>query len=62
MISLFLCRCYGNRVVSWSGASLKIVDLTHIFGPDNLYWPGLPPFEFSNLSDGLNEKHGFWLV
>ena len=42
------------------GASLKIVDLTHTFGPDNLYWPGSPPFNFTKLFDGLNEQQGFW--
>jgi len=39
----------------------KVVDLSHTFGPDTIYWPTAEPFKLKRVSYGRTPQ-GFWYV
>jgi kynurenine formamidase len=42
-------------------ATAKVIDLTHAFGPDTIYWPTSPSaFELETLSDGKTQGGWFY--
>ncbi|KAK7496956.1 hypothetical protein BaRGS_00011936 [Batillaria attramentaria] len=41
-------------------AALTVIDMTHEFGDDAVYYPGNPPFNFTVLVKGY-QPEGYWL-
>ena len=39
----------------------KVVDLSHTFGPDTIYWPTAEPFKLRRVAYGRTER-GYWYV
>ena len=64
-ISLFTIIVGGCAASSKPHARLidpaKVIDLSHTFGPDTVYWPTAEPFKLRRVAYGRTER-GYWYV
>jgi kynurenine formamidase len=56
---LTLAAALGAPVAAWQIDESKVVDLTHTFGKETVYWPTAHPFRLERVAYGRNES-GEW--